>query len=509
MFNILLVDDEFTERDGMKFLIEKFRLPLNVAEAENGKKALEYILRHQVDILLTDVRMPYMDGLELAREVSRRSPDTVIIIFSAYSEFEYARKACEVHAVHYLLKPIELDEFEQVMNRVIQMLEEREAQRTRQEGLRQAEKKYLLYQMFQSRTYKQEYAARLKAYDINLEYRHMVCISIETVRNYFELYEEALEQHLASALQQEFELISLCPNQAFLLLYSFRPLPEDRVQRIAGNLYHHIIRQGSTELSVIIGKSFYGIESFPERVSALEELRSQLFSDTFGIRREIELSADGEELRSAWSSWKESILKAVEQKELALVRERVADFLRLLEQTRSASAIYTKYVLVDIFKAVFSEYGIYNQDYLLQATDQIMRCASLKDMEELLNAYLDEMEKQAAAATSGQSTPISEIRRIVSNEYMTDLSLEVIAAKVCLAPGYVSYIFKQETGQNLIKYLTDYRMEKAMEFLRTQNDKITDIAKACGYQNQSYFNKLFKNYYGITPKQFREKLYEK
>lgn len=83
MFNILLVDDEFTERDGMKFLIEKFRLPLNVAEAENGKKALEYILRHQVDILLTDVRMPYMDGLELAREVSRRSPDTVIIIFSA------------------------------------------------------------------------------------------------------------------------------------------------------------------------------------------------------------------------------------------------------------------------------------------------------------------------------------------------------------------------------------------------------------------------------------------
>ena len=68
----------------------------------------------------------------------------------------------------------------------------------------------------------------------------------------------------------------------------------------------------------------------------------------------------------------------------------------------------------------------------------------------------------------------------------------------------MSFIFKKETGSNLVKYLTDYRMKKARELLESSNMKIIDVGKACGYQNQSYFNKLFKNYYGITPKQFRE-----
>ena len=115
MFRILLVDDEKTEREGIRFLIDKFALPLKVAEASNGKKALEYIREHPVDILLTDVKMPYMDGLELARAANGYNSNLVIIIFSAYGEFEYARQACQVNAVNYLLKPIEVEEFRSVM----------------------------------------------------------------------------------------------------------------------------------------------------------------------------------------------------------------------------------------------------------------------------------------------------------------------------------------------------------------------------------------------------------
>ena len=88
--------------------------------------------------------------------------------------------------------------------------------------------------------------------------------------------------------------------------------------------------------------------------------------------------------------------------------------------------------------------------------------------------------------------------------FRSDIGLEEIAEKVCLTASYVSFIFKKETGYNLVKYLTDYRMKKAKELLEESNWKIVDIGKACGYTNQPYFNKLFKNYYGVTPKQYRE-----
>ena len=102
------------------------------------------------------------------------------------------------------------------------------------------------------------------------------------------------------------------------------------------------------------------------------------------------------------------------------------------------------------------------------------------------------------------SQSVAEIKKVIKNHFMKDIGLEDIAERVCLTPSYVSFIFKKETGSNLVKYLTDYRMKKARELLESSNMKIIDVGKACGYQNQSYFNKLFKNYYGITPKQFRE-----
>ena len=98
---ILLVDDEKTEREGIRYLIGRFQFPLLVEEAHNGKAAFEYIQKNNdIDILLTDVKMPYMDGLELAKRVNDFNSNVVIIIFSAYGEFDYARRACEASEVN-------------------------------------------------------------------------------------------------------------------------------------------------------------------------------------------------------------------------------------------------------------------------------------------------------------------------------------------------------------------------------------------------------------------------
>ena len=101
---------------------------------------------------------------------------------------------------------------------------------------------------------------------------------------------------------------------------------------------------------------------------------------------------------------------------------------------------------------------------------------------------------------------VEKLNNMIEKDYAKDISLNYVAENVNLTPAYVSYIFKKETGQTLVKYITDVKMMKAKVMLEEGTLKIVQIAKACGYENQSYFNKLFKNYYGITPKQLREKI---
>ena len=119
---ILLVDDEREEREGISFLIRKFRYPLEIVQAASGKEALAVLEKEKIDILFTDVKMPVMSGLELARTVRETDKDIKIIIFSAYAEFEYAKQAIEMNALRYLLKSIEIDEFKELMDDVISSL---------------------------------------------------------------------------------------------------------------------------------------------------------------------------------------------------------------------------------------------------------------------------------------------------------------------------------------------------------------------------------------------------
>ena len=134
MFRIVLVDDEREEQEGIAYLIKKYGYPLDVAFAGNGKEALNYIYHNEVDILFTDVKMPVMDGLELAKRVYEYDHDIKIVIFSAYGEFDYAKQALAANAVSYLLKPIELDEFRALMDNImLTITAEKEEKRSREE----------------------------------------------------------------------------------------------------------------------------------------------------------------------------------------------------------------------------------------------------------------------------------------------------------------------------------------------------------------------------------------
>ncbi|OIB03689.1 DNA-binding response regulator [Paenibacillus sp. LC231] len=121
MFNVLIVDDESIQREGIKDLIFQYRFPFQVLEAENGMSAKRILLQNAIDILITDVRMPLMDGLELSKQARKTQQDLKIVICSGYDEFEYARSAIRLGVVNYLLKPLVREEFLQVMEDITQI----------------------------------------------------------------------------------------------------------------------------------------------------------------------------------------------------------------------------------------------------------------------------------------------------------------------------------------------------------------------------------------------------
>ena len=144
MIKILIADDEFVERDGIIFLINKFSFELDIKECSDGEEALNYIKENTVDILFTDVKMPFLDGLQLSKKAREIYPNLKIVIFSGFGEFEYAKRAIDIGVSDYILKPINPKEFKETMEKVINDVNEEKKENKNNELRQFREKEYIL-----------------------------------------------------------------------------------------------------------------------------------------------------------------------------------------------------------------------------------------------------------------------------------------------------------------------------------------------------------------------------
>ena len=177
-----------------------------------------------------------------------------------------------------------------------------------------------------------------------------------------------------------------------------------------------------------------------------------------------------------------------------------------LAQQVKVSKIYLQNLLYSIIKAIYDKVPKIEFEEALALAEALFRAKSLKNMMEVYEQAVEKMLSFIQGEDQDESRIIQKIKNLIEKEYAKDISLNYVAENVNLTPAYVSYIFKKETGQTLVKYVTDIKMMKARKMLEEGTLKIVQVAKTCGYENQSYFNRLFKNYYGVTPKQLREKL---
>lgn len=496
---ILLVDDDHNERDGLRFLIEREKYPLTIIEASNGKRALEIIREETIDILLADIRMPYMDGLELSAIVHEEFPETKIIIFSAYGEFEYAKKAMQAKAVNYLLKPIDVQEFCKVLGNTISKCKEDKILAEQRKQRIQADKTLRWINLL---TGKQPMTA--ETFDIlkNQGYpigEKITLIHMETQGDFFSAAEPEVMDCLTDYVQGRYVYVNMYPNSSYVVLFGDRSRAE--LQQICEHL------KGcaeETEIAFFIDDVPFDLTGLAQRVRKIEDIRRQMFiwnAETVFLSDLSELMNSGfSDVEMLWGQTSRAIMS----RNKTIILTHVNDLLDSMASHNLLSTAYIHHIFCDLLGKVYTEYGYSNNQRILNAVHQLGRCRSKQELMTLISSAIDDV-RQITATKQDVSAVVQKVKVIIKNRYNEDISLDILADEVGFAPAYLSYVFKKETGENIIKFLTDYRMEKAKQLLDEGTLKIVQIAKQCGYDNQSYFNRLFKNAYGMTPKQYREK----
>ncbi|MBQ4159157.1 MAG: response regulator [Clostridia bacterium] len=523
MYQIFVVEDELLIRQNIRNLVESMQGPyVFCGEASDGEMALSMMQDLMPDILLTDIRMPFLDGFELIRHVKAMMPWIKIIIISGYDDFEYARKAISLGVDHYLLKPVRAQELTSVIEKTAKSIDEAKAKSTLGLGYDQDEINFALRQRFMEQLLYngQDTGALLeKARNLNLD---VVSANYQIAMMYFDAGDidmrpirTSLENLLA---RMKFPLYHFSDSHSVAVVFTGSDeasLTEQTYRFIA------IVRHELKELSPIITTVISDVVS---RFSAI----SDVYRKTYDLIKKVtsvsagqiitagEASALIAEILEIGTPFGEAFQERLTYAETADVPGLVNEVLESPQGNRFNSMLMRYNTLID----------------LLKMTAEIVKKASSDPDSNAIAAEMIEKHNVIEGATSKESfreTVIALLETAVSirNEKMgypkynsiirgaekyvqehfcdPNISLMSVARHVGMSAAHFSTVFSQTTGRSFINYLTAMRIEKAKKLLSSTNMKLSAIAMEIGYNEPNYFSHVFRKVEGITPKEFRSR----
>ncbi len=538
MIRILIADDEKWIRAIIKDVIysSSDKDYIISGEASDGQEALDLVLDSQPDILLTDIRMPELDGLELMKEVIKLNPHLKIVFISGYDEFEYAQRALKLGAFDYLLKPIEEAYLLEVLNSAKEAIYmEREKQASDQLLKIQHEAGFnLLRENFLSDILK---GTSLTIDEFNKQSKHLGLVFDKPV---FGVMTISLDDYRAKTADltkpQVFSLVSALKTslnrvaKKYLKGYCLCKVPDDNEINILFNNDAYLTKEYISDVFNIIQKLMRrhfnvscsaGVSSQQHGISKISALYAEavwaikykmiyglgcvlFYEDIQNIKvREIALSKDlaqeislNLELRNFQNA--SSILDGI--------------FIQL-DTYKDSTPVLIKNTLwkflLDIISKLDCKVSLENKLY---GFDQNSVYEEFKRMETLgeTKAYLKNLFKSIVnnhmQNESGYNNAVESAKKFISANYYKDISLELMANYVYLNPSYFSELFKKETGRNFIEYLTGVRINRAKELLKNTGLKSYEVCEAVGYTDSKYFSKLFKKIVGVTPSEYKGSL---
>lgn len=491
MYEILVVDDSVLDIECISFLIQKDALPLSVTTAVNGSDALKLLEntdRH-FDILLTDIKMPLMDGLELSRRVRKLSPDTRIIIFSGYHDFDYAKTAISLGVQDYLLKPIIPSDFQATLTKVIHSIEEMQRQEKEKRQQSHIIKSHLLWLFVNNST-------RAEAYRELFEHYHAMML-IECEDDFFSGDGLHFQQKLTELVSFSFDYLNLYPTRSLLFIQE----PKEEAYLIsAASAISLYIREQFCKCYITF--AFLSDNADISRTYALMD--KKLETRFFFPEKTIFPPDDGKAFPSSVDAISVDLLKDdLKLGDYDSFFDHLEEILNSLKNEKKYSTIYVKYCFMEMSKLLL-QFTPPSGENINELAEKIYGSDSITELISMIRKQADALLK-APSKDPRDDLKIEKIKQYIYQNYASPLSLNDIASHFYISPNYLCAIFKKGTGSNLTKFINDYRLKRASELLLSTEMKIHMIAEAVGYRNTSYFCQRFRDFYGETPELYRQK----
>ncbi|NOW87158.1 two-component system response regulator YesN [Clostridium beijerinckii] len=503
MFKILIVDDEFIEREGIIFLIKKFSFDFDIKECSDGEEALEYLKKNSVDVLLTDVRMPFMDGIELSQNAKLIYPDLKIIIFSGFGEFEYAKRAISLGVYDYILKPISQAEFKKTIESVIEKIEQENKEKQAKEWRNFTEKEHILLKVISGipiESIRERFSLDNYADFIN-KYKRMILMEVD--KDLFNNHQEFIKEILDD-FQDKADYLNLNPYQGIFFFYEF--IDETVLKNTCTKIHNVISEEYGVDCYFSISNLITSPSIISEEYSNMEHIMEQRFfvPDKYIFSKKVEMT-----LESTDEKFDSTILKNIEHhikvRDFCSLKSSVDLLIKKFSAQSDFSQIYVKFILTNIYRNICNEMKEANEIDLDGEIDKIYSSRTIQEIRDILNNVIDNMEKQFSKESFNHRHEIELVKSYIYENYGKDLSLDILAEYVYMAPSYLSSMFKKETSVGINVFIKNYRMEKAKDMLENTNIRIKDIGNIVGYSNTSYFCQSFKEFYGLTPEKYRQK----
>ncbi len=522
-YRVFFVEDEIITREGIRDNVDWHASGFEFCgEAADGEMALPLLHTTQPDVLITDIKMPFMDGLQLSKIVRERMPWVKIIILSGHDEFEYAQKAINLGVTDYLLKPVTVKKLQNALQKLtVQLDQERKEQENlkklqeqveeNREALREKflfklvvgaisptesiEKGHLLGLDLIARYYlvvilKIELGDRTEQYDYD-EYQRILCVVTELVEKNPDIF----------VLKRDWgDLILIMKGSTPEYLEDERDLLLEEIkQTVAKTRYQLTIGVGASKKRIAdICRSF---------VEALANSQNPAGENKFELNHSVERA----ELLKVDKSAVENYLRCGMKDEFD---EFFNAYLRPLGETALKSNLIKNYIFVDVILAtakLVNELGGEVDKVIPELSSIEMVMSNIKTIEQLKEqAY----KILSSALAYRDSQPNGQYKNMIrqAKEYLEqhytnpELTLNEVAAQASLSASHFSVVFSQEAGQTFKEYLTEIRINKAKELLRMTALRSADIAYRVGYNDPHYFSSVFKKNTGLSPIEFRSQI---
>lgn len=533
MPTILIVDDETIFRRGLRKMIDTASDGWQIAgEAKDGYEALELVEQLKPDVVLTDIRMPRMDGIQLQQIVKERFPHIFVVVLSGYDEFTYLQQSLRHGARDYLMKPVEREELLETLRKLQGELAKSAAapvllaaEPSDVRMIRQHVSEHLVAGLLKGDVHESELAL-LGRIGLSFDAPCFACMVVKLDKDaldrerygkadpsLFQLYIQQVVQELLDQRAKGFSFVFSDTEVAALVNLDCGPQAGNPLLELAESIRRRTISLSSLTVTIGLGSAVEGIRSIPRsfqeaKIALLHRLivgGDRVISYAQTRESSLELASNVREW--SWSSLETTVLEGRAEQAGRLAGEMIAE---LCAQARSPETIHQQICKLLLHYYEEAEKLDLTKAWLGERTIQavLLDVCAITSRAELVDSCRSQLGRLAECIASSrhvpENDPIEKAIRYVNQHYREQLTLTEVAEHVFLNPAYFSTLFKQRTGKSLVEYWTDLRVNEAKKRLAASGEKVTVIAESTGFGNVRHFNRVFKSATGATPNDYRE-----